>query len=108
MVSGLFRSVIWNQTIPDHMCGRLAGTELLSYSIGPLLGQTRAGGMASLWSIRGSVVSGGVMCIGAVCALTAVLPRFRSYDACTDEHALAQRVKRQNEAKDSTAAHDAG
>ena len=62
MLSGLFRAVIWNQTIPDHMRGRLAGIELLSYSTGPLLGQARAGGMAAAWSVRGSVVSGGVVC----------------------------------------------
>ena len=29
MVSVLFRSVIWNQTIPDEMRGRLAGIEML-------------------------------------------------------------------------------
>ena len=43
MVSGVFRSTIWNQTIPDHLRGRLAGIELLSYSTGPLLGQLRSG-----------------------------------------------------------------
>ncbi len=30
MVSGLFRTLIWNQTIPDELRGRMAGTELLS------------------------------------------------------------------------------
>jgi MFS family permease len=34
MISGLFRSAIWNQTIPDELRGRLAGIELLSYSVG--------------------------------------------------------------------------
>jgi MFS family permease len=94
MVSGLFRSVIWNQTIPDELRGRLAGIELLSYSTGPLLGQARAGGVAAAWSIRGSIVSGGVLCVVAVAALTAALPRFRSYDARTDEHAVRERARR--------------
>ena len=31
-VSGIFRDIIWNQTIPDHLRGRLAGIELLSYT----------------------------------------------------------------------------
>jgi len=48
MTSGLFRATIWNQTIPDAMRGRLAGIEMLSYSIGPLGGQVRAGLMADL------------------------------------------------------------
>ncbi|MEI9907113.1 MAG: hypothetical protein WDO06_03655 [Actinomycetota bacterium] len=46
MVSAFFRSAIWNQTIPDHLRGRLAGINLLSYSIGPLSGQLRAATMA--------------------------------------------------------------
>jgi MFS family permease len=83
MVSGLFRSVLWNQTIPDELRGRLAGIELLSYSTGPLLGHVRAGGVATLWSVRGSIVSGGVACVFAVAALTAALPKFRDYDART-------------------------
>ena len=29
-VSGLFRGVIWNQTIPDALRGRLASIELIS------------------------------------------------------------------------------
>ena len=35
MSSGIFRSTLWNQTIPDSLRGRLAGIEQLSYSIGP-------------------------------------------------------------------------
>ena len=42
MVSGLFRSTIWNQTIPDHLRGRLAGIEMVSYTTGPLLGNAEA------------------------------------------------------------------
>ena len=41
MLSGIFRSTIWNQTIPDRLRGRLAGIEQLSYSTGPLLGTSR-------------------------------------------------------------------
>jgi MFS family permease len=41
MVSGIFRAAMWNQTIPDELRGRLAGIELLSYSVGPQLGQVR-------------------------------------------------------------------
>jgi MFS family permease len=94
MVSGLFRSIMWNSTIPDELRGRLAGIELLSYSTGPLLGQLRAGGVASLWSIRGSIVSGGLLCVGAVAALAVVLPQMRRFDSRTNEHAVRERQRR--------------
>jgi MFS family permease len=81
MMSGLFRNVIWNQTIPDSLRGRLASIEMLSYTSGPALGNFEAGLVASLFSVRVSVVSGGVLCVVGcvVCALA--LPAFRAYDA---------------------------
>jgi MFS family permease len=80
MISGLFRGVIWNQTIPDHLRGRLAGIEMLSYMTGPMLGQTRAGLTARWWGAAGSVVWGGVLCITGTVALAAALPKFLGYD----------------------------
>jgi MFS family permease len=80
MVSGLFRAVIWNQTIPDHMRGRLAGIEMLSYMIGPTLGNARAGGMARLTGVFGSIAWGGVLCLVGTVALAAVMPAFLRYD----------------------------
>lgn len=80
MISGLFRSVIWNQTIPDHLRGRLAGIEMLSYMTGPMLGQTRAGLTARWWGNQASVLWGGVICIAGTVALAAVLPAFLRYD----------------------------
>jgi MFS family permease len=81
MMSGVFRSVIWNQTIPDSLRGRLASIEMLSYTSGPALGNFEAGVVASLFSLRVSIVSGGVLCVigCVVCALA--LPAFRAYDA---------------------------
>jgi MFS family permease len=81
MMSGVFRGVIWNQTIPDSLRGRLASIELISYSSGPALGNFEAGAVASIFNVRVSIVSGGVLCvIGCVlCALA--LPAFRAYDA---------------------------
>ncbi len=80
MISGLFRSVIWNQTIPDHMRGRLAGIEMLSYTIGPTLGNARAGATARFTGIGGSIVSGGILCLAGTVALAAALPAFLRYD----------------------------
>jgi MFS family permease len=80
MASGVFRQVIWNQTIPDSLRGRLASIELLGYSIGPTLGNFEAGVVASLFSVRTSLVSGGFLCVIG-CVLCAIaLPAFRNYD----------------------------
>jgi len=84
MVSGIFRMSIWNRTIPDHLRGRLASIELLSYTSGPLLGNAEAGAAAALVGVRASVVSGGVLCVVAVGATAAALPAFWAYDARRD------------------------
>jgi MFS family permease len=94
MVSGLFRLTIWNQTIPDELRGRLAGIELLSYSIGPVLGQSRAGMVAAATSVRTSIVSGGILCIAATALLAAALPALWRYDERTSPHAIRERALR--------------
>jgi hypothetical protein len=79
MVSGIFRTTLWNQTIPDTLRGRLAGVELLSYGVGPPAGPRRSGAVAGLTSVRFSLVSGGLICAGAVAAVCALLPGFVRY-----------------------------
>lgn len=87
MLSGLGRATIWNQTIPDRLRGRLAGIEVLSYSVGPQLGQVRAGAMAGWTGVRPAIWTGGLACVAAVGLLAAALPKLISYDARTDEDA---------------------
>lgn len=94
MISGIFRSALWNQTIPDELRGRLAGIELLSYSAGPQLGQVRAGGMAALTGVRASVAAGGLLCFAGVALLALGLPKLMAYDSRTDEHARRMRERR--------------
>jgi MFS family permease len=94
MVSVLFRGAIWNQTIPDHLRGRLAGIELLSYTIGPLIGQLRAASMASATTLTISVTSGGISCLIFVGILAIFFPKLRKYDVQTDEYAVAERKRR--------------
>ncbi|MCU1589755.1 MAG: transporter [Frankiales bacterium] len=81
MISGIFRSTIWNTTIPDRLRGRLAGIELISYSTGPTLGNVEAGAVASLTSVRMSVGIGGVLCVAGTALLALALPEFRRYDS---------------------------
>jgi MFS family permease len=81
MISGIFRGTLWNQTIPDRLRGRLAGIEQVSYSSGPLLGNLESGVVAALFSVRASVVSGGVLCVVGVGLFALFLPAFRHYDS---------------------------
>ncbi|MEU9704512.1 MFS transporter [Streptomyces sp. NPDC047981] len=105
MLSGLGRSTIWNQTIPEELRGRLAGIEVLSYSVGPQLGQVRAGAMAGWTGTRAAVWSGGVACVAAVGLLCLTLPKLLTYDADTDEDAL--RHKAAQEEREARAAREA-
>ena len=88
MVSALFRSAMWNQTIPDNFRGRLAGIQLLSYSIGPLAGQMRAASMAAATTLSISVTSGGIICVIVVVLLASFLPDFRKFDIRTNKYGL--------------------
>jgi hypothetical protein len=59
-----------------------------------LIGQARAGAVAAFSGVRPSIVSGVLMCIASVGALTAALPHFWRYDERTNEHAVRQREVR--------------
>ena len=94
MISAVFRSTVWNQTIPENMRGRLAGIEMLSYSLGPLGGQVRGGITADLWTVRGAIASGGFACVAGV-AITAGSPaRLLVLRRAHRPHAEAERAAR--------------
>jgi MFS family permease len=81
MVSGLYRDAIVKTVTPDQMRGRLEGIGLAVWGTGPSLGNAEAGFVASLTSIRTSIVSGGVACILGAGLLAFLLPSYRRYDA---------------------------
>ena len=83
MVSGLFRSLVWNQSIPDELRGRLAGIELLSYAIGPQLGNARVSFGAQWRGLSASIAVGGFACAAGVVALAFALPTMWKYDVRT-------------------------
>lgn len=78
-VSGIYRSTIWNEVIPTSLRGRLASIEMLSYMTGPLLGNLRAGAMASASSNFVSIFWGGVLCVVSTLLCIVFLPRFWRY-----------------------------
>lgn len=90
MVSGLFRSLIWDTTIPDVIRGRMAGLELLSYSVGPQVGQVRSTLTARYTSAQASLVIGGSVCAAAIGGMAPALRELWSFDART---AVRQKVE---------------
>jgi MFS family permease len=79
--SAVLRSTMLLRSTPDHLRGRLLGIEFMQVASAPSLGDLEAGVLASLTSLRFSIVSGGLACI-AGCIITALaLPRFLRYDA---------------------------
>jgi MFS family permease len=78
-VSGLFRGIMWNESIPNEFRGRLSGIEMISYLSGPKLGDTEAGLVAAAFGVSASIVSGGVLCIAGVIACCYFMPKFLRY-----------------------------
>lgn len=81
MISAVFRSTIWNETIPTDKRGRLASLEMISYMSGPMLGNARAGYVASVSSNFTSILTGGIFCVIATLACIWLLPKFWSYNS---------------------------
>jgi len=79
MISAVFRMTIWSQTIPHYLRGRLAGLEMISYTSGPKLGDAEAGIVATLTSVRTSIISGGVLCVVGSAIISLLLPEFIKY-----------------------------
>ncbi len=96
-VSGIFRNTMWNESIPPDVRGRMAGIEMISYSLGPTAGQFRAGLMAAATSLRFSLTFGGLACTGSVGVVGAALPSLWRFDARADEHVREVRELRDAE-----------
>nr|MBA3738459.1 MFS transporter [Actinomycetota bacterium] len=81
MVSGLYRDAILKTVTSDEMRGRMEGISLSVVGTGPSLGNAEAGLLASVTSVKFSIVSGGIACMIGAGVLAVVLPRYRRYDA---------------------------
>ena len=80
-VSAVLRSTILLTATPDALRGRLSGIEFAQVASAPSLGNLEAGVVASLTSLRFSVVSGGVACIAGTVLCALALPRLVRYDS---------------------------
>ena len=79
--SAILRSTILLTVTPDSMRGRLSGIELAQVASAPTLGNVEAGALASVTSLRFSVVSGGIACIAGCWLFIAAVPALLRYDA---------------------------
>ncbi|NUN70659.1 MAG: MFS transporter [Bacteroidetes bacterium] len=79
MLSGMFRSIIWNQTIPDAIRGRMVGIEMISYMSGPLLGGTLIGFAAAASDSGTALSAGGAVGIAGILLLVLWLRQFWQY-----------------------------
>ena len=81
LISAVFRSTILLSATTESMRGRLAGIEFAQVASAPTLGNVEAGLVASLTSIRFSVVSGGVITVAGTILIALVMPAVLTYDA---------------------------
>lgn len=95
-ISAQFRGILWNQSISDDFRGRLAGIELLSYSLGPLGGQMRAGAMANWFGLTQSIIIGGISCIIFILIFFFRYADFRKYDARTNKYVTTKKLEDEN------------
>jgi MFS family permease len=80
-ISAILRSTILFACTPEHYRGRMQGFELAQVASTPALGNVEAGIVASLTSLRFSIVSGGIACAAGAVAILALLPGLVRYDA---------------------------
>jgi fucose permease len=66
---------------PDAMRGRIVGIEFTQVAGAPNLGNIEAGVVASLTSVRTSIVSGGAICVVGCILCAIALPKFLHYDS---------------------------
>jgi MFS family permease len=82
-ISAVLRSNILLTVTPDSMRGRLSGIELAQVAGAPEIGNVEAGIVASLTSVRASIVSGGLLTVAGTVAVAAAIPALVRYEART-------------------------
>jgi MFS family permease len=89
LISAVLRSTMLLQLTPDSFRGRLIGIEFAQVASAPALGNLEAGALASLTSLRFSIVSGGVVCAAGCALLALAFPALIRYDSRAREPAVA-------------------
>jgi MFS family permease len=79
--SAVLRGTIMFANTPDAYQGRVSAAYLAQVTSAPRLGNLEAGAVASLTSLRFSIVSGGIACIAGCLALVLFIPSLIRYDS---------------------------
>jgi MFS family permease len=80
-VSAVLRGTILWAVTPDSLRGRVSGIEFAQVAATPALGNVEAGLVASLTSLRVSIVSGGIVCVLGIVVIALAVPALIRYDA---------------------------
>jgi MFS family permease len=80
-VSAVLRGRIMFALTPDALQGRVSAAYLAQVAGTPRIGNLEAGSVASLTSVRFSVVSGGIACVVGGLLLTLAIPSLLRYEA---------------------------
>jgi len=80
-VSAVLRGNILLAATPDALRGRLSGIELAQVAGAPEIGNVEAGVVASIWGVRASIVSGGVLTVIGTGVCMLAIPALVRYDA---------------------------
>jgi len=80
-VSAVLRGTILWAVTPDSLRGRVSGIEFAQVAATPALGNVEAGLVASLTSLRVSIVSGGIVCVLGTVVIALAVPALIRYDA---------------------------
>jgi MFS family permease len=79
VISAVMRNTILQLVVPDALRGRLSAVHSALAGGGPRLGDLEAGAVATLTSVRFSVVSGGLACIVGALAIARWMPQLWAY-----------------------------
>jgi len=86
-ISAILRSVMLYRITPKKMLGRVSGIEFMQVAAAPSIGNLEAGALASVTSLRFSIVSGGVACVAGCLLLALAFPALLRYDGRADAEA---------------------
>ncbi|MFF3362044.1 MFS transporter [Streptomyces misionensis] len=80
-VSVVTRSIVVQMHTPHHLLGRVSAAEQIVGQAGPDIGNMRGGLVADATSGAAALVSGGLLCLGAVAVVGAATPELRRSSA---------------------------
>jgi MFS family permease len=95
VISAVFRQTILQLSVPDNLRGRISAVHIGVVTGGPLVGDARAGAVASVSSPEVAVVSGGLVCMATIGLMAWRIPALRRWtldDAVPEETSIPEKI----------------